>query len=301
MGLITPEFLLEQISYSLIEDVINRPVNPGGPDITPGLNTVTPSKMDSIYVGAMLVIGSGSTLEVITIISVTASTFTANFVFGHAATDLISGATFPSGQPDHPNYTQAEMLGYLAEAQNVFLMRVRPIYALATQGLTVGTRVYPCPADSIRVERISLNAVELWDVTETDLDWQDSAWQSTPSTPRYWYQDKVGVQNFGVGPAPQVGNTARIFYSQRGSSSLGLIDSLLIPDVMAYALKYGVLAYAFDKAGEQRDPGRAAYCAKRFSFVCLLAQKFMDGVNGRMRMKEEGVEPAIEAMAKAGG
>lgn len=292
MGLITPEFILEQVSYSLIEDVVQRQVNPGGVDIVSGLNTVTPTSMDSIYAGALLVIGS----EVITIISTTAATFTANFLSPHLSTDLIYGATFPSGQPDHPNYTQAEMLGYLAEAQNVFLMRVRPIYAIQEIPVVVGKRIYPCPADSIRVERVSVNAVELWDATQTDLDWQDSTWQVAPSLPRYWYQDKVGVQNFGVGPTPQVGNTARIFYSQRGSPSIGLLDSLLVPDVMAYALKYGVLAYAFNKDGEQRDPSRAAYCGRRFDFITMLAKKFMEGVQGRLRMPEETVEPLLSAM-----
>lgn len=301
MGLITPEFLLEQIGYCLIEDVILTLLNPGQGAVSPGIQTVSPANMNGIYGGALLVVGVGSSREAIDVISTTSLTFTANFALPHAEAELIFGSTFPSGQPDHPNYTQPEMLAYMAEAQNVFLMRVRPIYAIGEQALAVGTRIYPCPADSIRVERVSVNAVELWDATETDLDWQDSAWQTAPSTPRYWYQDKVGVQNFGVGPMPQVGDTARIFYSQRGSPSLGLLDSLLIPDVMAYALKYGVLAYAFDKAGEQRDPARAAYCAKRFDFITLLAMKFMQGVGGRLRSKDESVEPLLEAMAKTGG
>jgi hypothetical protein len=301
MGLLTPLQILLNTSYALVEDVVNTQVNPTGAPIVGGITTVTPGSMVGIYPTALLVCGTGGAQEIIFVISTTASTFTANFLNAHAVTDVLLGATFPSGQPDHPTYTQAGMLAYLSEAQNTFLLRVRPIYAIGTQALTVGNRIYPCPADSIRVERVSVNAVELWDATETDLDWQDSAWQTTPAQPRYWYQDKVGVQNFGVGPPPQVGNTARIFYSQRGSPSLGFLDPLLVPDVMAYALKYGVLAYAFDAASEQRDPARAAYCQKRFDFICLLAQKFMEGIGGRLKMKEEGVEPALEAMAKAGG
>lgn len=315
MALQTPEFILEQVSYVLIDDVINTFINPAGGQVNVGTNTVAPGNMLGIYVGAMLVAG-GSNSEVITVLSTTATTFTAVFVFAHGNMDPLTGATFPAGQADGTQlYTQEEILGYLADAQEEFLLRVQPVYEFddSSTTLTTGTRTYAQPADCIRLERISVLkgdpndptdpylGVELYDVSQTDLDWADASWpgDTTKPFPKYWYQDNVGNGKFGVGPLPQVNIGARLAYSQNGSPTIGLLDDLLVPDVMIHALKYGVLAKCFDKDGEQRDVSRAQYCQGRFDFIALLAGKFMNGTTARVKDDGESVEPLLAAQ-KAG-
>jgi hypothetical protein len=417
MGLILPINTMIEISYALIEDVVNTQVNPGGAAITPGLNTVTPGSMLAIYAGAQLVCGAGTDIEVISVISVTASTFTADFANAHPANDPLVGATFPSGQNDSiPLFTQSEMLTYLTEAQNSFLLAVQPIYTIATQALAMGRFIYPQPSDAIRMERVSIaeanpilpvilldstgqawevnvdntgrlfnskvagtaptfilingasttntyqvgvepggqfgppvvtvpqgvpptllvspngsvyqlqvgdaaipvflltspssasvagyaSSVELWDETETSLDWLDTNWMSQTGQPNpsYWFQDKVGVGNFGVGPPPQVGSTARIFYSQRGPENpgLGLLTPYLVPDVMVPALKWRVLALALSKDGEQRNVELSKWAEQWYQMWCLIARKYLQGLTARFTMQSETVEPLLAEM-KAG-
>src|SRR5271155_107659 len=157
MGVLLPINTLTEVSYALIEDVVNTQVNPAEGAVSPGTQTVTPGSMLAIYAGALLVCGAGSDIEVISVISVTASTFTADFANAHPATDPLVGATFPSGQNDSiPLWSISEMLSYLTEAQNSFLLAVQPIYTIATQALTMGRFIYPQPSDAIRMERVSI-------------------------------------------------------------------------------------------------------------------------------------------------
>jgi len=311
MGVLRAIEILLDVSLALVEDVVNTTLNPGGSSISPGIVTVTPGSMRGIYPNAILVADyanpSPLTEEAVTVTSTTATTFTATFANSHSNTASLVAATFPSGQAiGDPLFTQSEMLSYLSESQSDFGLKVQPVYNTATQGLTAGKLIYPAPADSIRVERISVinqgatppTAVELWDETATGLDWMVPNWPATVGTniPKYWYQDKTGVQNFGVGPPPGVGQTATIYYSQLGNTSLGMLSGFLLPDVMACFLKYRVLALAWSKDGETRDDTRARYCQNFYDLVVIISQKFMSGINGRFRQGET-VEPVL-AMAK---
>lgn len=308
MGALLPYMTLLDVSYSLVEDVVNTQVNPQSA-FAAGTQTVTPGSMLAIYPGAQLVCGTGANVEVITVTSIGPTTFTAVFANAHAATDPLVGATFPSGQTDNiPLWTQAEMLRYLSGAQNAFLLAVEPIYATAQQAMTANKFIYPAPTDAIRMERVSIvdttttppTAYELWDESENSLDWQNAMWMTdtTQQTPQYWFQDKTGVQNFAVAPPPQVGCTATIFYSQRGSTSLGLLSPYLVPDVMVFALKWRVLALALSKDGENRDLDRARFAQQWFELACVVSKKFLSGVMGRFAQQEETVEPAIAGITQ---
>lgn len=298
MGLITANFVLGIVSNSLIEYVVSTTLNPAGGAVAPGIQTVTPGSMKGIYQGAMLIVGTGGSKEVITVTSVTTATFTATFVKAHVNTDPVSGATFSSGQPTTPLWTQQEMLNYLASVQNEFLCAVRPVYKIATQTLAFGIAAYPNPADAIRVERISVAGTELWNCTQTDIDWQGGYSSRAGQQPQYWYQDKVGPFNFAVDPIPQVGAVARIFYSQLGSPTLGLADTLTVPDIFWPALKWGCLALAWSKDGEQKDLNRSSICQNKFVLWQLLGSKFLEGLDARFTGPEETVEPLLAQMGK---
>jgi hypothetical protein len=296
MGLVNAEFILECVSASLVEYVVRTTLNPT--NISAGTQAVTPGSMRGIYGGVQLVI-AGSNTEVITVISTTASTFTATFADSHLSTDTVTGATFSSGQPNTPLWNQAEMLSYLALAQNDFLLAVRPVYAVTPQNISTGVSIYPAPTNAIRIERISQDGSELYNVSQTDIDWQGGYNSRDITQPQYWYQDKVGPLNFGIDPIPQVDDTLRVFYSQSASTSLGLLTPFVVPDLFWPALKYYVLAKSWSKDGEQRDLTRSAYCEKRFIFWQILAGKFVSGLDARLIGKEETVEPVLE-MAQRG-
>lgn len=299
MGLILPADILEDISLALVDHVVETTLNPGGSTIPVGPQTVIPGSMRGIYVGCRLIVGSGANIEVVAVTGVTDTSFTASFVNAHGQNDPVEGATFPAGQTLNPLFFQSEILNYLAEVQDDFLLKTRILYTIGTVGVKVGTVIYATPIDCIRLERVSIEGLELYDVSETDLDLADAAWASDSShaNPAYWYQDKVGVQKFGVGPPARVGSTARLFYSRRSNgTTLDLLTPLLVPDVATHYLKYGVLARCFSKEGDQRDQQRTKYCQGRFDMGILIVAKFMRGLSARMADSEETVEPLLQSM-----
>src|SRR6185437_3630670 len=215
-----------------------------------------------IYVGVQLLAGSGANLEVITVTAFDGINATATFAQTHAASDPLVGAAFWAGQTLEPLLTQAEVLGYFTEVQNDFLLRTRCVYAVATVPVVVGVSAYPQPADAIRVERVALNGNDLFDEERFNLDGLSDT--STTETNAF-YRDKLGPGMFGIGPAaPQVGGALEVVYSQRGPTSLALNSQLLVPDPLAYLVKWGVAARVFAKDGEIRDPRRAQYAQKRY-------------------------------------
>jgi hypothetical protein len=302
MGVILVNDIMQDVGYALLEPCVNTQLNPGGGGVAAGVQTVTPGSMVGIYPGALLVVGANGSVvqEAVTVTSVTAATFTATFANAHANTEVVTGCTFPSGQPESYLFTQAEVLGYMADSQNDLLLKVRPIYAMNPLAITVGRKVYPAPADSIRIERASIvnaaatppTAVELWDTTQSDLDWEDASWvQSTLGGPTSWYQDQINFQTIGFGPPPQFGNNVTLMYSQKAVAPLGLLSTFLVPDPMTVAIKWRTLALCLSKDGETRDPSRSAFCQQLFDMLCMICAKFMSGVDARMKAAEETVEP----------
>ena len=275
--------ILQNVSYHLVETYVNTTLEA---PVAPGFQTATPGSMNGIYAGAQLIVGSGPTQEIVTVFIINATTFEAAFVNSHDPGEAVFGATFPSGQlsdtAPFPLFTQVEMLGYLADVQNEFLLKVRPIYFVNQQPITTGTRFYTQPADCIRIEHISVESVALRNTTQDDLDLDNPGWPSQSGPVAYWFQDAINNQMYGFKFTPAVNDAAELWYSQRAAQTLALTDTLLVPDVFAGALKFGVLARCFAKDGEQRDPYRADFCDKMFKFWLALAIKFMKGVDANM-------------------
>lgn len=280
--------ILGDVSRVLVEHVVNTS---SAAPIASGSQVVTPGSMDGIYVGAKLLVGSGGTREQVTVTAITATTFTATFVNSHAAAAPIVGATFPSGRASlsgggvegHPLFTQDEMIAYLADVQDDYLLKVRPVYERITAAVSTGIRFYTHGTNVIRLERISIAGRPLLNVSVSDLDMIEHAWPATttPGVPTHWFQDKLETAKYGYFPLPQVNETAALSYSVRSNVTLALNTALLVPDIFSHYVKYGVLAMAFGKDGEQRDPMRAEYCSRRFDFGVMLGQKFMEGVQAR--------------------
>lgn len=296
MGALRVIDVMMDVAYALIEQPVDTTVNPFGGAILPGIQAVTPGSMLAIYTGATLVAGFGlASEEVITVISVTVGTFTANFTKAHAATEPLVAPTFPSGSPDHSLFGIDEMLGYLADVQLEFLLKVRPIYVVGTAAMAANIPTYANPADAIRIERIALAGTDLMNVAQTDVDWLDAGNERAATSPRYWYQDGINL-SYGLSPSPQRNDTVELFYSQKSGSTVQLLDSLFVPDCMAFIVKWGVLARALSKEGEGRDLQRAAFAQRWFDLFCIISSKFLDGVQGRIKRDEDTVEPMLGKM-----
>jgi hypothetical protein len=268
--------VLTNVSYVLIEPVVNTKLAGG---VASGIQVATPVSMANIYLGAQLVIADP--IEAVTVTAVTATTFTAKFANSHSLGAGVMAATFPTGQGVDPLFTQNEMLAYVAQAQNEYLLYVRCVFEAVEETINATQRYYTDPSDAIRIERISTvsaNEVvnELWNTSQRSLDLENPNWPADRATfPSTWFQDALQTSQHGYYPLPQTKTTSSLYYSQRGSLTLGLADLLLLPDVFVHYLKYGVLMRCFLKDGEMRDPTRAEYCKKRFDFGVMVGVRFM--------------------------
>jgi hypothetical protein len=137
----------------LVEPVVSTQLN----SVVSGAGTftITPLSMKYIYNGAQLLVGSGATLEVIVVKNASTTNFQADFSFAHGATDPLYGATFPTGQPNNILFTQQEMMGYVLDAVDDFVLKVRPLYLILLSQFTTGVLSYDKPDNAVRIERIS--------------------------------------------------------------------------------------------------------------------------------------------------
>jgi hypothetical protein len=156
-----------EVSYHVVEPVVyttlTGPVSSGSGVTVPIASLGIP--VPALYPGALVVVGWGaSDAEVATVISVGTLSFTANLVSNHASGETVLGPTFPLQVPTDPVFTQAEMLGYLARAQNEFLSQCPVVYAQASASTTFGQYLQSAPANMIEMERVSLSQMALTSV-----------------------------------------------------------------------------------------------------------------------------------------
>lgn len=277
MGLLLAKDALEDVSYVLVEPVVNTTL--GTAVAAPGVAMVTPPNMRGIYIGAQLIVDLGNAnQEIVTVSVISATTFTANFTAAHLSGAPVEAPTFPTGQTDHPLFNQNEMLQYLADTQNDFLLKTRMVYNEWTVPIAINVRAYAQPSDAIRMERVEVQGLDLLDTSSVNLDLMNPSWQFDKGTAlSQWFQDELDTAEFGVYPLPQQNDVATIWGSQRGAPTLGLTDTFMIPDPFFPIMKYGVLTRAYSKDGEQRDPLRAEFFKSRYLFGVMLALRFMEG------------------------
>ena len=110
----------------------------------------------------MLVVGTGVNAEVITVNAITttpAPAITAIFAKTHGIGTVVTAATWPLQQDTDPVYTQSEMLGYLARAQNEFLQAVPCVFQISRQTALIGQVVQVTPPTSIELNRVAASRI----------------------------------------------------------------------------------------------------------------------------------------------
>lgn len=275
-GYLIANDILTDISYVLVEPVVNTTL---GTAVVPGVATCTSPSMVAIYAGAQLIVDTGGAQEVIVTSSVTSTTFTATFANAHASTVQLIGATFPVAENNNPFFTQSEMLSYLSNAQNDYLLRVPMILTTATQNFAPTQRTQSMPADTVQIERVAVNGTALYEQGQASLDLLNYRWVvSNPSLPSTWFEDRLNFMTYGVQPVPLNAFSTEVLYAQRDSTLLALNEGFLLPDPFLTYAKYGTLATAFAKDGEMRDPARAQYCLKRFTLGVQMGRHFYENV-----------------------
>ncbi len=257
---------LTDISFLLIEPVVNTAAPAGG--ISAGVQTVNAWDA-SMYVGAYILVGVlGGDLEVVEITAtVPGTSFTATFVNAHAAAEPIYAPTFPvQNTAGDPFFNQGEMLGYISDAMNEFLLRVPLVYAVTNSiSMPPTTQFTSLPADCMMPVRVAAFGIGLRETSQSNLDGVDSRWQmETGNPPLVYYRDKIGLNQVGVWPVQSNQTPLQVIYQQRSAQFLHMADGFNIPDVFIPTIKAKVLNYAYSKDGEMSSPGLAKWWDEQY-------------------------------------
>ena len=154
--------LMVELSAHLLEpwflQTLALDVGPGSPS-TIVLNSSSPlPATEYLYPGALVVVGwHADDAEVVEIIDVVDdNTFSGNLVNAHVSGESVFSATFPTQQPTDPVFTQAEIQGYIAQAQNEFLTKVPLIFEFFDQQTILGQSHQTVPDTAIELERVAV-------------------------------------------------------------------------------------------------------------------------------------------------
>jgi hypothetical protein len=173
--------VLAEVSFHIVEPVLDAIITATGPagfgDPTFGYNgdssdgggfgfglgdyaTLSVPIEFYLYPGALIVVdyrGPNEEVAEVTSVDFPSNTFYATFVNSHSAGERVFAPTFPTQQPTDPLWTQAEMLGYLADAQNELLAQVPIVLELfPDQQWQLGVTTYALPATAIELERVAV-------------------------------------------------------------------------------------------------------------------------------------------------
>lgn len=283
-GYLTALDALCDASFQLFEPIVDTMVTAGGGG--PGTVTLTLLSASSVYEGALLVVGYGSSsAEVVLVQTLAGNVITVTTANAHAPGDRVFAPTFPVQQPLNPLWTQGEMLAYLSTAANDFLAEVPLIYAINGNVSVPPTQQNALlPDDCMVPQRVAFKATAgpfpIRETSQSNLDAYDYRWQvSQPSQPLAYFRDKIPLQNFGIWP--RVNNTAvfEVIYSQRQVPVMQLLDGFLFPDIFLPLVKYRLFSYAYSKDGEARNPGLAKYFSARYEFGVKVASLWLSAMS----------------------
>lgn len=289
VGSLLANDILTDCAFWLIEPCVNTTVPAGG--IAIGSQTVA-TWDNSLYVGALILVGVlGGDLEVVEVTEVNSGvSFTATFTNPHVAGEPIIGATFPvQNTAGDPFFRQDEMLQYLSDAVNDFLLRCPLVYNVADLNMPPTAEYTPLPSDCMMPVRVAAQELDadlnttgyygLRETSQSNLDSMTPLWnQLAADVPRVYYRDKIPLQNVGIWPRPANTTPLEVVYQQRGAETIGLADGFLLPDPFLVYVKSRVLEFCYSKDGEQRSPGLAKFWNSRYEIGCKISKVFLEAV-----------------------
>lgn len=282
-GLRTVNSLLMEISLHLVEQIVATSMPSGAGS---GVQTVAVLSTVGMYVGAQVVVanidGTQPTILTITAFDPVGLTMTGNFAQAYVAGSTVMGGTFPTQQPTDPFFTQAEVIDYVARAENEFLAKVPLIFQFfENYPILTGQTFQTLPSTAIELERVAIEnggvLTRLYEVSQQQLTMRDPNWFYNTSNPipTSWYEDRTGIYGWGVAGVPQSNFDAELICSVRDADTPLLTDGFLLPDCFIHYVKYGALSYILNKAGEQRQPTQAGIMKKRFDRGVMIADRYL--------------------------
>jgi len=183
-------------------------------------------------------------------------------------------------------WTQAQVVGYLNERLQRFLLETGTIRTRGTIAGAVGTDVYDLPSDLIELRRVTWNdatngTAVLGSIDKFQADNATPGWENSPAVPYAYIEDDVDPLSLTPVPPPSLTGTFTVEYVANPTliTTSDASVQLAIPGIFAPFVKYGIMADMLSVEGEANDPRRAAYCEQRFIEGIQLAQLMMGYVD----------------------
>lgn len=177
-------------------------------------------------------------------------------------------------------WTQAEMMSYLNKAESLFLQRTGMLKTDSTETMTPGTTIlFDRPANTIDIDRLSVNGKALRRQASWDLERENRSWRQTPNgSPSYWHEDNLDASQYELDKRPAAGGTIRIFADYLPDPYVDILsESIHLQNTWEPYLRWKVLSLALGREGDQQDLGRSRYADQRFRFGVYLARRLMSG------------------------
>jgi hypothetical protein len=191
------------------------------------------------------------------------------------------GASWPSGL-----WSRDEVLSYLNQRQDR-LLKETLIYVKTSADLAVAnlTRLIALPTDWMRTVSVVWTGTdgqvrELQRVDSFQVDHADSTLGRTATgmLPLYYMEYDTETLIIEIGPTPSgVQGTLSVLYVPVGVDLTGNGVSLLVPDELETAVKYGALADMLGKDGRGKDAVRSQYCEERYTMAVEAARLILEG------------------------
>ena len=206
--------------------------------------------------------------------------------------------TFPSGL-----WTQAEMMGYVSDAELDFLRRTGIIKVDSSRSwsaMSISDTFAPTgdapyepyangpvdipfakPANIMDIERISVDKKRVLRQSSWNMMTENPEWKlQPPGPPRVYHEDDLPLGTYEFDRLPAIGyGTFRLFGDLLPAEHLSISEDLTVPDAWEQYIRWEVISIALGKDGDGQDLERSAYAHQRYELGVSLALRLVRGDN----------------------
>lgn len=188
------------------------------------------------------------------------------------------GASWPSGL-----WTLGEVCGYADQRQNRLLKETRLRLTTAPPiACPAGAFRFALPTDWIATVEVLYTGDEgtirhLQRSDSFEADHAQPGWMYNRNWPQVYMEHDPGTLQIQIAPAPRVAGILTLRYVAAAAPLTGDGIALDVPDLLAHALKYGVLADCLGKDGRAHDAARADYARQRYELAIEWTRMLLAG------------------------
>lgn len=187
------------------------------------------------------------------------------------------GANWPSGL-----WTVEEVCADASERQSRILKDTGCLFSVAILPCLAGEPRVGLPTDWMRTLEVVYSGDDgtvkhLMRSDAFEVDHAIPTWSTDRQAPQVYMEYDTPTRLMQIAPIPQVAGTLTLLYVAIATPLTGDGTALVLPDLLAHAVKYGALADMLGKDGRAHDAERAAYAQHRFQLAVDVTRILLGG------------------------